>query len=344
MGMMRSVVVAMLAAMLAASPARAQPVAEFYKGKTIRIVIGTSIGGAYGTFGMLAARHLGRFIPGAPTLIVQAMPAAAGIVALNYLGSAAPRDGSVITVVHVTVVQEGLFNPAATFDPGGFQWIGRFTGLEVLGVASRQSGIRSLNDARDREVVYGAPGLTNVPGQSPLILNRMAGTKFKLIAGYSGTGQTFIALERGEVEVTATSMDSIRTLHWERLQRGELVPIFLQGSRRMAEFPEVPTLLEFGNDPAEQAFLSVFSITAEIGRALATPPGVPADRLAALRAAFEQMLADPTFRADVAKLRIDLEPMDGAQLARRVAQSMAMSPETRARARTVYDELFKGVK
>ena len=125
------------------------------------------------------------------------MPGAGGLVSLNHLGTAAPRDGTVITLIHVTVVQEGLFNAGATFDPGAFQWIGRLASLEFLGVASRKSGVRSLDDARKREVVVGAPGLNNVPAQSPLILNRIAGTKFKLISGYNGTGQTFIALERG---------------------------------------------------------------------------------------------------------------------------------------------------
>ena len=122
-----------LSALVFAPAAHAQSVADFYNGKTVRIIIGTSIGGAYGVFSQLASRHIGRFIPGSPTVIVQSMPAAGGLVALNHLGTAAPRDGSVITLIHVTVVQEGLFNSNATFDPGAFQWIGRLTSLEFLG-------------------------------------------------------------------------------------------------------------------------------------------------------------------------------------------------------------------
>ena len=116
-------------------------------------------------------------------------------------------------------------------------------------------------------------GSTNVPAQSPLILNKIAGTKFKLISGYNGTGQTFIALERGEVELAVSSMDGIRALHWDKLKSGEFVPIFAQAGRRLKDFPNVPTLLEFSNNEVEKAFLSVFSITADIGRSLATPPG-----------------------------------------------------------------------
>jgi tripartite-type tricarboxylate transporter receptor subunit TctC len=344
--MLRSALFALaLLGSLATTPsARADDVANFYKGKTVRIIIGTGIGGAYGVFSQLAARHIGRFIPGSPAVIVQSMPGAGGLVSLNHLGSAAPRDGSVIALIHVTIVQEGLFNPGATYDPSAFQWIGRLANLEFLGLASRKSGVRSLDDARKREVVVGAPGLNNVPAQSPLILNRIAGTKFKLISGYNGTGQTFIALERGEVDLAVSSMDGIRALHWNKLKSGELVPIFAQAGRRLRDFPNVPTLLELANDDVEKAFLGVFSVTADIGRALATPPRVPNDRLAALRKAFDTMLADPAFKADVEKLRIDLEPKSGAELAQLVAGAVKMTPETRAKARAFYEELFKGIK
>jgi tripartite-type tricarboxylate transporter receptor subunit TctC len=333
-----------LSAVVFAPAAPAQSVADFYRGKTVRIIIGTSIGGAYGVFSQLASRHIGRFIPGSPTVIIQSMPAGGGLVALNHLGTAAPRDGSVITLIHVTVVQEGLFNSAATFDPGAFQWIGRLASLEFLGLASQKSGVRSLDDARKREVVVGAPGLTNVPAQSPLVLNRIAGTRFKLISGYSGTGQTFIALERGEVDLAVSSLDGIRALHFDKLKSGEFVPIFAQAGRRLKDFPNVPTLLEFSNNEVEKAFLNVFSVTADIGRSLAAPPGVPKDRLDALRGAFEAMIADPIFKADIAKLHIDLDPMSGAALQALVAQSVKMSGETRAQARAFYDDLFKGIK
>jgi tripartite-type tricarboxylate transporter receptor subunit TctC len=340
----RAVVLALLTMTLGATGVRADPVADFYRGKTVRIIIGTSVGGAYGVFSQLAARHIGRFIPGSPTVIVQAMPGAGGLVALNHLGSAAPRDGTVITLIHVTLVQEGLFNPGATFDPAAFQWIGRLASLEFLGLASQKSGVRSLDDARKREVAVGAPGLNNVPAQSPLILNRIAGTKFKLISGYNGTGQTSIALERGEVDVGVYSMDGIRALQWDKLKSGELIPIFAQAGRRLKDFPNVPTLLELSNTEVEKAFLGVFTVTADIGRALATPPGVPADRMEALRKAFDAMIVDPAFKADVEKLRIELDPMPGAELGRLVAQSVTISPTTRAQAKTFYEDLFKGIK
>ena len=320
--------------------ARADAVADFYKGKTVRVVIGTGIGGTYGTYGQLVARHFGRHMPGSPTLVMQSMQGAGGFTALNWLGTQAPRDGTVITIGHINIVHEGLFNPAAKFDPRGFQWVGRFTSFASIGMASKGSGIRSSHDARKRDVAAGAPGSQSVPAQAPIILNKIAGTKFKVVAGYRSTGESFLALERGEVEVAATSMDALRSLYWARIQSGELIPIFAQATKRLKEFPDAPTLLEFGNNDVEKAFLGVFSVTAEVGRSIATPPGVPADRLAAMRAAYQGMVADPAFLADIKKLGIELDLLPGAELQEVIGASMRMSEETRDKARQFYEDLF----
>jgi len=338
-----TLVLATLAAWLAPLPAvSADPIAEFYKGKTMRVVIGSGVGGSYAVFAQLTARHLGRFIPGAPTLVMQNMPGAGGLIALNYLGTQSPRDGSVITVGHITIVHEGLFNPKAMFDPRGFQWIGRYTSFASVGVASKKSGIRSIEDAKKREVTLGAAGAMSIPGQAPAVVNKMAGTKFKIISGYKDTGASFLALERGEVEAAGTSVDALRALHWDKLTSGELIPIYVQGIRRWSEFPRAPTLLELARTDVERAFLGVFSITAGVGRSLATPPGVPADRLAALRSAYDKMIVDPAFQADVAKLRLVLDPLPGAMLQKEIGASMQMSKDTQEKARQFYEELFKG--
>ena len=334
--------VLILAAALAPLPAQADDAADFYRGKTVRVVIGTGVGGTYGVYGQLVARHFGRFIPGNPTVAMQSMQGAGGFTALNWLGTAAPRDGTIVTIGHINIVHEGLFNTEAKFDPRGFLWVGRFTSFASVGVASKKSGLRLLADARVREVAAGAPGAQSVPGQAPIILNKIAGTKFKVVAGYRSTGESFLALERGEVDVAATSMDALRSLHWPKLESGELTPIFVQGIRRLKEFPAAPTLGEFGNNEVEKAFLGVFNVTAEVGRSLATPPGVPADRLAALRAAYQAMVADPAFLADIQKLGIVLDLLPGAELQEVIGASMKMSPGTQEQARKFYEDLFKG--
>ena len=156
-------VAAVLALALAPGPAQADAVADFYKGKTVRVIIGTGVGGTYGVYGQLVARHFGRFIPGNPTVVMQSMQGAGGFTALNWLGTTAPRDGTVVTIGHINIVHEGLFNAEAKFDPRGFLWLGRFTSFASVGVASKKSGIRSLADAKAREVAAGAPGAQSVP-------------------------------------------------------------------------------------------------------------------------------------------------------------------------------------
>jgi tripartite-type tricarboxylate transporter receptor subunit TctC len=323
------------------STALADPVSDFYKGKTIRVIIGASVAGSYGVYAQLTARHLKRFIPGNPTIIMQSMPAAGGLVALNYLGQQAPRDGTVISVIHSPIVQDGLFNPQAKIDPSEFQWIGRFASIEFLGVASKTSGIKKLEVAQQREVLSGAPGLNNVLAQAPLVLNRIAGTKFKVISGYKGTDEVFLALDRGEIEMGVGTIATLRSTSWDRIVRGDLVPVYAHAGSRLKDFPAVPTLLEFGKSEVERAFLAVFTSPAEIGRALAMPPGIPQDRLAALRNAFDQMIVDPEFRAEAEKLNVELEPKSGVEMERLVRAAATMSPETRRQASGIYDDLFK---
>ena len=330
--------------LVAGNTATAESVESFYKGKTAKIIIGAEIGGSYGLYGQLASRHLGRFIPGSPTFVIQSMPGADGLVSLNYLGAVAPRDGSVISVAHVAIITDGLFNSKAKFATKQFQWIGRLTSIAIVGVTTRKSGIVTIGDARNREVIAGSSGLNSIPGQLPFVLNTIARTKFKVTTGYQGTNSTFIALERGEVEMAAASMDSLRALHWEKLQNGELVPIVAQAGKRLTDFPNVPILLEFSSNDVEKAYLKVLSVAAEIGRSLATPPGVPADRLDALRSAFNAMIVDAQFRADAERLRLSLEPLTGDELQQMVTASIAMTPQTHENVRMFQEEIFKGAK
>lgn len=321
--------------------ARAETPAEFFKGKTLTIVIGTGMGASYGEYGQLVARHMGRHLPGAPSLIVQSMPGAGGLLALNYLAQRAPRDGSVLSVIHVTLVQEGLFNPRAAFKPGDYRWIGRLADIAFLGIASRKSGVKSLEDVRRREVVTGAPGPNNVPAQAPQVLNKIAGTRFKVVSGYKGNAEVLLALERGEVEMAVGTIATLRVTHWDKIENGELVPIYAQAGSRLKAFPNIPVLNEFGKSDGQKAFLNVFTATAEIGRALATPPGVPDDRLSALRSAFDKMVTDPAFKADAEKTRLDLDPKSGAEMRKFVDETLKMSDADREQARAFYNELFK---
>ncbi|MGE3643528.1 MAG: Bug family tripartite tricarboxylate transporter substrate binding protein [Beijerinckiaceae bacterium] len=312
----------------------------FYKGKTIRIVIGTSVGGSYGVFSQLAARHLGRYIPGNPALVPVSMPGAGGLVALNYLANVAPRDGTTISVIHVTIVQESLFNAKAKFNARDFTWIGRMDSLAFVGLASKASGIRSLEDARKRTVVAGAPGVNNVPAQSPLILNKLTGTKFRLISGYSGIGPTFLALKRGEVETSVTSLAGIGSILAADVRSGALIPFFVQARKRLPQFPNLPAIVEFAKTDVEKNFMNVFTLSSDIGRTLAAPPGVPTDRLAILRAAWRKMMDDENFKADAKKTGLDLDPMSGEELTKLVRDATEMDAGMREKVKAFYDQII----
>jgi tripartite-type tricarboxylate transporter receptor subunit TctC len=315
---------------------------DFYAGKTVRIIIGTTTAGEYGLYAQLMAQHIGKHIPGKPTVIVQTMLGGGGLVALNHLGKVAPQDGTVLSSPHINIVQDGLLNPRAQWDPGGFQWVGRVVSALQVGVATAQSNIRSLEDAKKREVVAGASGVNNPTGLNPRILNALAGTRFKMVTGYKGTGETRLAWERGEIEVMTVGWEHIVSRYGDQLRAKLIHPLYTYG-KQPPELAGIPTMTDFGRTDAEKAFLQIYSIGTEIGRTLAFPPGVPAERVAMWRTAFDRMLGDPEFKA-VVKGNIRLDPLDGATLAARVGAVVALPKDRIAQARVFYEKLLAEVK
>jgi tripartite-type tricarboxylate transporter receptor subunit TctC len=320
--------------------ASAQTVAEFYKGKDVRILIGADVGGTYGLYALLAARHMRKHIPGEPNLITQTMPGAGGLNAMNYSYNVAPKDGSMMHLVHAEVLFETLFTKEAKFNAQNYQWIGRFADADFIGVASKRSGVKSFEDARKREVTMGSTGRRSVTALGPLMFNRTAGTKMKVIAGYKGTNEIYIAMERGEVDGVAVSWANALTIHGQQMKDGDLVPFFAVADERIPELPNVPTVTEFGRNDDEKTFLSIYTSSGTIGRALVFPPGVPADRVAALRAAYDKTIKDPEFVAELKAKNILFAPMSGDALKAYVDKVMNMPPSRIEAARTIYSELL----
>ena len=334
-----------IAAIPLLSPAAAEPVSDdFYSGKTVRIIIGTTTAGEYGAYAQLMAQHIGRFVPGKPTVIVQTMVGGAGLVALNHVARIAPQDGTVLSLPHANIVQDGLLNPRVQFDPARFQWIGRLASVVQVGVASRQSNARSIEDAKRRELIAGASGVTNPTGLNPRILNALAGTKFKIVTGYKGTSEARIAWERGEVDVVTTSWDGIIERYGDQLKAGLIHPLYIYGMTRPPELAGIPSITEFGRNDAEKAFLQIYTIGAEIGRAFAFPPGVSEHRVALWRGAFAAMLDDPEFKRTVVKANIRVAPLGGATLAASVSKVVSLPKDTIVQAATFYDRLLAEVR
>lgn len=319
--------------------AHAQSVANFYKGKDVRILIGAGVGGTYGLYAQLATRRLRKHIPGQPNLIMQGMPGAGGNVGLNYSYNVAPRDGTLIHLVHAEVLFETLFNDKIKFNAKNYKYIGRFADADAVAVATRKSGVKSLDDARKKEMTMGVTGRANVFALAPMMLNKLTGTKFRIIAGYKGTSGIHLAMQRGELDGGGFTLANVQVVQADALKKGDIVPFFAISSKRLKDYPDLPAMTEFGGD-REKTLMEIYASAGTVGRALAFPPGVPDDRLAALRAAFQNMLVDPDFVADVKKARIPISPMRGEELAAYVTKVMSMPATVLDGARKLHGELL----
>lgn len=333
---------AIVAAALATAPeAQAQSTADFYAGKDVRILIGAGVGGTYGLYSQLAARHLRKHIPGQPNLIMQAMPGAGGNVALNYSYNVAPKDGTMMHLVHAEVLFETLITKGVKFNVKDYSFIGRLSDADAVVIMTKGSNIRSLADAKARESTLGNTGRANIMALAPLMLNRLNGTKFKIIAGYKGMADVGLAMSRGEVEGAGMTMANALTSHSDKLKSGEFVPVLAIASKRLALYPNVPAMTEFG-DAGDKFLMEIYASTATIGRALAFPPGVPADRVAILRAAFDKMIVDAEFLAEVKKANIPFAPMSGADLTVYINGVMKTPAAQVEAARKLHQQLLAG--
>lgn len=320
--------------------ATADPVADFYSGKTVRIVIGATMGGSYGFYAQMIARHVSPYLPGHPTVVVQAMPGSGGDKSMNYTYVAGPQDGSVVSLPLLTVVQESLFNPLVRFNAKGYHYIGRFTDIALVATAAKRSGIRTVDDARKKAAPFGTLGPQNQTYVGPRVMNEMAGTKFKLISGYRGTTQSYQALERGEVDIACTSWTTLNLRHLADLKSGKLIPIFTITAKRHPDLPNVPAIVEYGKTDTEKAFLKILTVSSEIGRSMAGPPGMPKHLVDAWRAAFAKATASQAFRNDVLKRKARLNTLSGEELTTIIDDVMDLPKARIADAKAYFEKLI----
>jgi tripartite-type tricarboxylate transporter receptor subunit TctC len=316
------------AAALAANagmPAPAAAQADFYKGKTIDLIISTGVGGGLDTNGRIVARHLGNHIAGNPAIVAKNMPGAGHIRAANYLFSQAPNDGTVIgTFIPIFVMAQVLErSKSIQFDPAQFQWLVSTSSSNSTVYVWHTTGVKALEDAKQREVLMGGTGVGSYTVIYPTVMNSVLGTRFKLVTGYQSTTDIGLAIERGEIEGRAgNNFNSLKSEHAEWLTGRKINLLAQVGIERDAEFIDVPLLTEFAKTDEQRRILRFFSTDIVIGRPFVTSPGVPAERVAILRQAFDRMLKDPAFLADSQKAGIDISPVDGIRIQRIVADFM----------------------
>jgi len=303
----------------------AQTVEAFYRSKPITMLIGSAVGGGYDVYGRIFARHMSRHIPGNPAIIVKNIPAAAGLAAASTLYTTADKDGSVIAAFTNGSAMDPLFgNPGARFDAQKFNWLGSIGKLQNVCATWHESPVKTIEVTRTREVIVAAAGATSNTAIVPKTLNALLGTRFKVIGGYdAGTGLT-LAMERGEAEgICGLSWSTIKVSrpHWIR---DKLLNVIVQmGLTKLADLPDVPSALDLVTDPENKQVLELILIRQEAGRPFAAPPGVPAERVAALRQAFEATLVDPEFRAEAEKAQLEIEPLTAREIEQFLAKAYA---------------------
>lgn len=307
---------AVLAAMALVSSADAQSAADFYSHTPLSIIVGSGAGGGYDVYARLFARYYTKHIPGHPAIVVKNQPGAGGLTNMNYMAHTAPHDGSEIAATFNTIALMPLYGDRdAQFEPRKFGWIGSIGKQQAVCVTWKTTPVKSLNDAKTREVLVSSTGRNSTPAIFPRILNALFGTKFKIISGYS-TSEMRLALEKGEVQ-------GICGLAWQTLQssspawiaNNDLNVILQMGLVKDKDLPaSVPLALDLLTKPEDKTFFRLAVLPGEFGRPFAAPPGVPADRLAALRQAFDETMKDPEFIAEATKAKMVIDPLNGSQI------------------------------
>jgi tripartite-type tricarboxylate transporter receptor subunit TctC len=312
------VLAASLASWLAAAPVGAQTPEAFYRGRQITFLIGAGAGGGYDVYFRTFARHLVRHIPGNPSIVPKNMATASGLAAANTIYTTADRDGATIAAFPNNIPMDPLFgNPAARYDAQKLNWLGSIGKLDNVCATWITSPIKTIAQAREREVLVAAAAATSNSAIMPRVLNTLLGTRFKTISGYDpGSGLT-LALEGGETEgicgLSWSTMKASRP-HW--ISDHKLNVILQVGLTKLPELPDVPNAADLINDPVKKRVLELILIRQEFGRPLAAPPGVPADRLAVLRQAFDETIKDPEFRAEADKLQLEIDPLSAGEIDR----------------------------
>jgi tripartite-type tricarboxylate transporter receptor subunit TctC len=323
----------------AAAPASAQDdVAAFYKGRQLRMIVGSAVGGGYDLFARIVARHIVHYIPGHPSIIVQNQPSAGGVVMANQLYGQGPKDGTVIGVPINGLPTAPLLQSGTQFDATKLLWIGSTNREAYVAFVWHTAPVESITELTRKEVVVGAttPGTTMV--DFPLLVNDVLGLKFKIVRGYQGTPQINLAIERGEVQgMGGLGWASVKaqTPHWISEKRIKVLAQY--GFRRYAELPDVPTMFELAKSDADRQAMTMLFARTEYGRPYFLPPDVPPARVDALRRAFDATMKDPAFVAEAGKLQFEVDPLTGEQVQALVGQLANTPREVVARVRAALE-------
>jgi tripartite-type tricarboxylate transporter receptor subunit TctC len=321
-GRTSGIVLAALLLLAAAMPASAQPAEPF--GKQVSLIIGFGPGGGYDLWGRTVARHIGRHLPGQPTVVPQNMPGAGSYVAASHIYGAAPKDGTVFGIIARDAALGPLSNaPGARFDATKMSWLGSPTKEHNVCIASAAAKVKAAGDLRTTELILGDTGPGTGTRSYPKVLNDLFAWKFKLVSGFRSSADVFLAIERNEVEGICESVDSVIQRKPEWISGGTVKALLQAGGSDHPALKGVPNVMTLARSDEDRQVLQYLYAGQDIGRPFVAPPDLPPDRLKLLRAAFDATMKDPEFIADVKRSKLELEPEDGAHLAALIARIYA---------------------
>jgi tripartite-type tricarboxylate transporter receptor subunit TctC len=316
----------------AATPLCAQSPAEFYKGKQLRMIVGTEAGQDYDTWARLVARHMRQYIPGNPTFVIENMPGAGSLIAANYLYNKAPQDGTALGLVSRNIPNYAIMRqPNANYDPLKFNWIGSPEMTHRGCYARSDTGIKSPADLFTRELVVGGDGAGTALTETPALLRNLLGMKFKVIDGYKGATAVILAMERGEVEGICQTTSAFSGSAQRLLDDGTFRILFTTEPEPVPEL-KVPTVFAYAKTEEQRQILEVHASSLELGRPFLAPPNVPRERVAALRQAFDRTMTDDAFLAEAKQTNLKVEVKSGAAIAASIRMIAELPGELVAKA------------
>jgi tripartite-type tricarboxylate transporter receptor subunit TctC len=329
--MMKAAVLRLIAAAIVlvafTGPGQPQKAEDFYKGRQLQLIVGYEAGNDYDIGARMLAKHLSKRLPGQPSIVVQNMPQAAALAAANYMYIRAARDGTVIGSISRNLPSQAAMGlPHIDADPRRFNWLGATSFPGRICVASDKAPVKTAADIFDKELIIGSVGVGSSTSIVPTVLNRVLGTKFKLIEGYRGAQDIVLAIERGEVQGACASMGQFRS-HERLFKDGRLVPLFRAEQSAIAELPDLPSIYDYATtNEQKQMMRFVFSST-EFGRPYLLPPDVPKDRVEFMRRAFADAVGSPDLIAEAQRIKLDMTYRAPDHLERLVAQLYATPPD-----------------
>ena len=304
-----------LSAALVCPQAAADPIEEFYKGKTLRVVVGYGAGGGYDIYARVFAEHIGKYLPGKPAAIVQNMPGAGSVLAVKHLHDVAPKDGTAFAVVSQTMPLDLVLSKRNDISMTALRYVGRLVDGTDIGVGAPGAPFQTFADARQREIVVGSTTGASPAFLVPAALVAHGGAKFKIVSGYTGSTEILLAMERKEVQLAGgIGLPGVIQRNPDWILQKKAPVLYQAALKRHVLLPHVPVIGELGLTPEDSEVLKAIAASSDIGRAVLTTPGVPDERLTALRKAFDAMVTDPDFIGAMKKRGLELGPAPGAEL------------------------------